>query len=57
MSKKCRVYYFSDMQKCMHCGQAWDANDPHPPVCKEKPAKLGWLAKLFFKLFEGRVKK
>lgn len=57
MSEKCRIYYFSDMQKCVHCGLCWDANDPHPPACKENPVKHGWLVRLFFKLFWKMIKK
>lgn len=50
--KKCEVYYFSDMQKCMTCGSCWDANDPYPPQCDlEKPIKVSLFDKLIAIIF------
>ena len=54
--KKCEVYYFSDMQKCMTCGSCWDANDPYPPQCNlEKPIKISVFDKLIAFIFGIRA--
>ena len=32
----CEARQFPDQMYCHTCGNAWDMNDPHPPVCKNK---------------------
>jgi hypothetical protein len=29
----CRPQVFGDYTKCHRCGQSWDTNDSHPPMC------------------------
>ena len=54
--RKCEIYYFSDMQKCMTCGAAWDANDPYPPKCMhEKTKKPGFFERLIAHIFGDKA--
>lgn len=55
---KCDIYYFSDMQKCMKCGSAWDANDPHPPRCLlDKPSKVRFIDRVIARFFGEKEKR